>query len=233
MNHIHNENVMDYNLYVIIIYKLSVRGCRVKMGMMVMVVVVKTNSWVSHWRVLITRRCWHSSRRLTDIPFTKICRMRVMATRQDCIVLGYWRQYWGTVVWIGHTVDCIVVIGVVVYDIISIITTKRVMRVRVMNRCITGVVICQVCIICGVGSITFITSTRANGTGTLCRRRRLSMYFHMFSQWAWMCVALVTASNLAIVWFITCMDVRVLFAIRTIGKSSITSFVFAFEWLFT
>lgn len=64
------------------------------------------------------------------------------------------------------------------------------------------------------------------------RNPKFNAYLHMLSQRWWMRVRLITAIDAAIVWFVRCVHMRMLFAIRWIGESSVASFMFAFKWFF-
>ena len=90
---------------------------------------------------------------------------------------------------------------------------------------------------CPTVSITLITRTRTYGRCLIAnrhvRRHWLIMYLHMLSQRTWMCITLVASLHLTIVRLITRMYVRMFLPIGTVGKPTVTAFIFAFEWFFT
>lgn len=55
-------------------------------------------------------------------------------------------------------------------------------------------------------------------------------YLHMFAQRWWMCVGFVAAIHPTIVWFVGCVYVGVLLAVRWVGEPPVASFVLTFEW---
>ena len=61
----------------------------------------------------------------------------------------------------------------------------------------------------------------------------LSMDLEMFSKWGWMGVGLVASTNPASVWFVSGVNMHVLFSVTRVGKSSVTSLDFTLKWLFS
>lgn len=65
------------------------------------------------------------------------------------------------------------------------------------------------------------------------RRRRLAVDLHVFAEGARVGVALVTTSDFAVVWLVAGVDMRVLLAVRAVGKAAVTPFELTLERLLT
>jgi hypothetical protein len=59
------------------------------------------------------------------------------------------------------------------------------------------------------------------------------VHLHVLSQRRRVCVGLVASVNAAVVRFVGCVHMHVLFAVGAVRKSAVAAFEFALEWLFT
>lgn len=58
------------------------------------------------------------------------------------------------------------------------------------------------------------------------------MNLHVLPQRAWVSIRFVTATNLAVIWLVAGVDMRMFLSITAIGKLSVTAIKFTFERLF-